>query len=101
MENAREKMVIGATPDQCYAVAASFEEYPAWAQDIKEVVIVARDDKGRPAAVTFRAVASSSPASPLCRTGRAFNPFDAKLADLASNSGRPAYYSVWTIQRGT
>ncbi len=55
MENAREKMVIGATPDQCYAVAASFEEYPAWAQDIKEVVIVARDDKGRPAAVTFRA----------------------------------------------
>lgn len=55
MENAREKMVIGATPDQCYAVAASFEEYPFWAQDIKEVVIGSRDDGGRPVEVTFRA----------------------------------------------
>lgn len=55
MENAREKMVIGATPDQCYAVAASFEEYPFWAQDIKEVSITSRDSSGRPVEVTYRA----------------------------------------------
>ncbi len=55
MENAREKMVIGATPDQCYAVAASFEDYTSWAQDIKEVLIVSRDSSGRPVDVTYRA----------------------------------------------
>lgn len=48
-------MVIGATPDQCYAVAASFEEYPSWAQDIKEVAIASRDGSGRPVEVTYRA----------------------------------------------
>lgn len=55
VENAREKMVIGATPDQCYAVAASFEEYPSWAQDIKEVQVVSRDEMGRAVDVTYRA----------------------------------------------
>ncbi len=55
VEHAREKMVIGATPDQCYAVAATFEEYPSWAQDIKEVVIRSRDSAGRPIDVTYRA----------------------------------------------
>lgn len=55
VENAREKMVVGATPDQCYAVAVSFEEYPSWAQDIKEVIVVNRDGSGRPVEVTFRA----------------------------------------------
>ncbi len=55
MENAREKMVIGATPAQCYEVATAFEDYPAWAQDIKEVLIGSRDESGRPVEVTFRA----------------------------------------------
>lgn len=55
MENARETMMIEATPDQCFRVAASFEEYPFWAQDIKEVTIESRDSQGRPVDVTYRA----------------------------------------------
>jgi ribosome-associated toxin RatA of RatAB toxin-antitoxin module len=55
MENAREKMIIGATPVQCYAIASSFEDYPSWAQDIKKVQVIRRDDSGRPTEVTYRA----------------------------------------------
>lgn len=55
MENAREKMIIDASPDQCYAVASSFEKYPSWAQDIKEVSVLRRDDAGRAVEVTYRA----------------------------------------------
>lgn len=55
MENAREKMIIGASPDQCYAVAVSFEEYPSWAQDIKTVEILNRDESGRALEVVYRA----------------------------------------------
>lgn len=55
MENAREKMIIEAAPAKCYEVAASFEQYPAWAQDVKHVSVQSRDEKDRPLEVTFRA----------------------------------------------
>lgn len=55
MENAREKMIIGAPPDQCYSVAVSFEEYPSWAQDIKTVEVLKRDQMGRAVEVVYRA----------------------------------------------
>jgi len=54
-ERATERMVVAATPEQCFAVASDIERYPQWAADIKQVVIDGRDGEGRPAAATFRA----------------------------------------------
>ena len=54
-ELATERMVVTATPAQCFAVVSDIERYPEWAADIKEVVVQRRDDEGRPAEVTFRA----------------------------------------------
>ncbi len=54
-ELATEHMVVSAAPEQCFAVAADIEQYPQWAADIKQVTVIRRDDKDRPAEVTFRA----------------------------------------------
>jgi ribosome-associated toxin RatA of RatAB toxin-antitoxin module len=54
-ELATERMVVTATPEQCFAVVSDIERYPEWAADIKQVVIVRRDDEGRPGEATFRA----------------------------------------------
>ena len=54
-EMATERMVVTATPDQCFAVVSDLERYPEWAADIKQVTIESRDGEGRPTAVTFRA----------------------------------------------
>jgi hypothetical protein len=48
-------MVVAAPPEQCFAVACDFERYVEWTGDIKDVVVVRRDDEGRPAEVTYRA----------------------------------------------
>ena len=54
---ATERMIVAATPERCFAVAADIERYPVWAGDIKEVTVHDRDDEGRPQLVTFRAAA--------------------------------------------
>ena len=56
-EHATERVVISATPARCFAVSADLGAYPRWAADIKEVIIDARDEQGRPQLVTFRAAA--------------------------------------------
>jgi ribosome-associated toxin RatA of RatAB toxin-antitoxin module len=56
-ELATERMVVAASPDRCFAIAADIERYPQWAEDIKQVTVHERDDQGRPALVTFRAAA--------------------------------------------
>jgi hypothetical protein len=56
-EQVTEQMVIRATPSQCLDVLISFEDYPAWAADIKAVTVDERDQSGRPEKVTFRAAA--------------------------------------------
>jgi len=54
-ELATERMVVAATPEQCFAVVSDVERYPEWAADIKQVVVKSRDAEGRPAVVTWRA----------------------------------------------
>jgi len=54
-ELATERMVVAATPEQCFAVVSDIERYPEWAADIKHVVVEQRDGEGRPARATFRA----------------------------------------------
>ena len=56
-DQATQRIGIEAPPERCYEVVVDFERYPEWANDVKDVVIVARDDSGRPLEVEFRAAA--------------------------------------------
>jgi ribosome-associated toxin RatA of RatAB toxin-antitoxin module len=57
LEEATVTEVIDSSPQRCWDLAADFVNYPAWADDIKEAEVVARDDDDRPVEVTFRAAA--------------------------------------------
>jgi uncharacterized membrane protein len=56
-EQATQRITVEAPPERCYDVVIDFERYPEWAKDVKDVVITARDDAGRPLEVEFRAAA--------------------------------------------
>ena len=56
-EQVAERMIIRATPEQCFEILTDFERYPEWAADIKAVRIDESDDDGRSTRVTFRAAA--------------------------------------------
>jgi ribosome-associated toxin RatA of RatAB toxin-antitoxin module len=56
-EQASQTTTIAASPQQVWAIAADVEHYPDWAKDVKDVVVRARDDEGRPTEVEFRASA--------------------------------------------
>ncbi len=56
-DHATEHTIIAAPPERCVAVALDIERYPEWARDIKEAVVVDRDEEGRPLRVAFRAAA--------------------------------------------
>lgn len=53
-DEAHEHITVGAAPARCYEVASSFERYPEWARDVKDVTVLQRDDEGRAAQVEFR-----------------------------------------------
>ena len=53
-DEAHERITVGATPARCYEVATSFERYPEWARDVKDVTVLRQDDQGRAAQVEFR-----------------------------------------------
>ncbi len=54
-EQASERIRIDATRDDCLAVVLDFESYPTWANDVKQVTVIERDDQGRGAKVEYRA----------------------------------------------
>ena len=56
-EQVTERMIIRGTPEHCFQVLVAFEEYPAWAADIKSVTVTERDAEGRALEVTYRAAA--------------------------------------------
>ncbi|MGH9082691.1 MAG: SRPBCC family protein [Acidimicrobiales bacterium] len=56
-EQATEHTSVSVPPEQCFAVVTDIERYPAWAADIKQVAVEARDAEGRPTVATFRAAA--------------------------------------------
>ena len=53
-ETATESITISAPLEQVWAIATDLEKYPEWTHDVKDVVITARDDEGRPSEVEFR-----------------------------------------------
>ena len=54
-DHATERMVIDAPVAECWAVVTDFDRYAEWANDIKAVTVLERDDQGRGTRVTFRA----------------------------------------------
>jgi ribosome-associated toxin RatA of RatAB toxin-antitoxin module len=56
-EQATERMVVGATPEQCFAVVSDVERYPDWAADIKQVEVISRNELGQAIDVTWRVAA--------------------------------------------
>lgn len=56
-EQVTERMIIRGTPERCFDVLTTFEEYPEWAADIKSVSVDERDEAGQAVQVTFRAAA--------------------------------------------
>src|SRR4051794_18539656 len=54
-EQASDRLIMRATPEQCLAVVTDFERYPEWAADVKAVTVDERDDQGRALEVSFRA----------------------------------------------
>jgi ribosome-associated toxin RatA of RatAB toxin-antitoxin module len=56
-EQVGERVIIRATPEQCFEILTDFDRYPEWAADIKAIRIVEHDDLGRATEVAFRAAA--------------------------------------------
>lgn len=53
-DEARERIIIGASPAECYAAVCEFERYPEWATDVKQAEIVDRDTDGRGLRVRYQ-----------------------------------------------
>ena len=56
-ESATQTITIEAPLAQCFAIATDFEQYPAWAHDVKQAVVKERDNLDRATEVEFRASA--------------------------------------------
>lgn len=56
-DHATQRLRIEAPLATIWSVLVDFDNYPAWARDIKQATVVARDDQGRPTEVAFRAAA--------------------------------------------
>jgi ribosome-associated toxin RatA of RatAB toxin-antitoxin module len=56
-EQVGERMIIRASPEQCFGILTDFERYPEWSADIKAVQVVEQDEQGRGTKVAFRAAA--------------------------------------------
>lgn len=52
-----QRIRIDAPLARIWEVLTDFERYPEWARDLKQAVVVDRDDEDRPTAVRFRAAA--------------------------------------------
>jgi hypothetical protein len=57
VDQATQRMVVGASPARTWKVLTNFDEYRLWAHDLKSVTVQERDDEGRGLLVAFRAAA--------------------------------------------
>ena len=54
-DKAKETVVINAPVQVCFDMLVDFERYPEWADDLKQAIVVERDDAGNATIVEFRA----------------------------------------------
>lgn len=57
IQRARRSALIRAAPESLYEIVADVESYGDWASEFKRVVVLERDEVGRPLVVEFRAAA--------------------------------------------
>mgnify|MGYP003335259669 CR=1 FL=1 len=55
MDSGSDSILVNASPDRCFAIATSFEDYPSWAKDVKQADVKDRDAQGRALIVDYRA----------------------------------------------
>jgi Polyketide cyclase / dehydrase and lipid transport len=53
-ESASQTIAIEASLERCFSVAVDFEQYPDWAKDVKDAVVLSRDELGRATQVEYR-----------------------------------------------
>lgn len=87
-EQVTERMIIRGTPERCFDVLTTFEEYPEWAADIKSVSVDERDDAGRAVQVTFRAAAFGRSTSYTLRYDYHVAPAELSWAQVAGDITR-------------
>lgn len=56
-ERAAQTSLINAPLNTCWNIVLDFENYPNWAKDVKEAVVLGRDAEGRATQVEYRASA--------------------------------------------
>jgi Polyketide cyclase / dehydrase and lipid transport len=56
-DEAHERVHVDADPARCYEVAVAFEDYPSWAGDVLDAVVLWRDATGQARRVQYRAAA--------------------------------------------
>ena len=57
VDQASERIRIGAPTSTVWDIALDFEAYPQWVRDIKRAEVLERDDQGRGTLVEYRAAA--------------------------------------------
>jgi hypothetical protein len=57
VEQAKEHTTINASVQTCFDTLTDFESYPDWAGDLKEAVVIERNDAGQATVVEYRAAA--------------------------------------------
>lgn len=73
-DQASQRVIVHATPEECFAVAADFERYPEWASDIKQATVLTRDAEGRGSEVEYRAAALGRSTTYVLRYNYGSNP---------------------------
>jgi ribosome-associated toxin RatA of RatAB toxin-antitoxin module len=73
-DQASQRAIIHAPPEQCFAVAADFARYPEWANDIKQANVLTRDADGRGGEVEYRAAAFGRSTTYVLRYNYGSNP---------------------------
>jgi hypothetical protein len=94
-DSVNETVIVDASLARCLAVIEDFSAYPDWAHDVKDAVVLERDDHGRATLVEFRAAAMGRSAHYQLRYDHAASPstlsWDLVSADLMTAcSGRYA-----------
>ena len=56
-EQASQRAIIGASPQELFDVVTDFDRYTDWIRDLKSVEVLTRDDEGRAIEVQYRAAA--------------------------------------------
>ena len=56
-EQASQRAIIAASPQELFDVVTDFDRYTDWIRDLKSVEVVSRDDEGRAREVQYRAAA--------------------------------------------